>query len=214
MEKISVLITDDHVLFREGFLRSLKYNKSIGNVLLAGSGNEAIQLLQKNKVDIVFMDLMMKEMNGLEATKTILLQFPDQKVIILSQFDDEENIKRTIAAGARGYLTKTSDIVEINTAIKAVLKGGVFYSKEALSSMVAKKRQDPNLPLIVVQLTNREISIIELICKGFADKDIALKTGISKRTIEWHKRNLFKKANVRSPAGLINFAIINGYHKV
>jgi DNA-binding NarL/FixJ family response regulator len=111
-------------------------------VLLAGSGNEAIQLLQKNKVDIVFMDLMMKEMNGLETTKTILQQFPNQIVIILSQFDDEENIKRTIAVGARGYLTKTSDIVEINTAIKAVLKGGVFYSKVALSSMVAKKRQD------------------------------------------------------------------------
>jgi len=214
MEKISVLITDDHVLFREGFLRSLKYNKSIGNVLLAGSGNEAIQLLQKNKVDIVFMDLMMKEMNGLEATKTILLQFPNQKVIILSQFDDEENIKRTIAVGARGYLTKTSDILEINTAIKDVLKGGVFYSKEALSSMQDNKKPDPNLPLIVAQLTNREISIIELICKGFADKDIALKIGISKRTIDWHKRNLFKKANVRSATGLINFAIINGYHKV
>lgn len=205
-KKIKVLIVDDHTILRDGLERALGTNPSVGLVKQAASGKEALQVIKGFDPDIIFMDIFMDEMDGLETSVRILEMKPTIKIIAFSQFDDREHITGMFSAGVKGYVVKTSGISVINEAIKTVMEGRNYFTKE-LSNTVFGDIKSQRLNFKSYHLTQREIEILKYVANGLKVKQIAQNINISERTIEWHKNNLMEKLAVENTAALINKAI-------
>lgn len=203
---IKVLIVDDHAILRSGLERALGTNPLIGEVKQAASGKEAILMLHHFEPDIVFMDIFMDEMDGLETSVRILEMQPNVKIIAFSQFDDRDHITGMFAAGVKGYVVKTSGINIINEAINTVLEGRNYFTKE-LSNTIFGDFKNPRTSFNNYKLTLREKEILSHIVAGLKVKKIAEKLFISERTIEWHKTNIMEKLDVKSTAELIQLSI-------
>lgn len=210
LKKIKVLIVDDHTILRDGLERALGTNPNIGQVRQAASGKQALELLKKFEPDIVFMDIFMEEMDGLETSIRILDVFPETKIIAFSQFDDKEHITSMFSSGVKGYVVKTSGINVINEAIDTVMEGRNFFTKE-LSNIIFSdiKTQRPSFE--TNRLTVREIEILKHIVNGLKVRQIAEKLFLSERTIEWHKNNLMEKLEVDTVPELVQVAIKGGF---
>lgn len=208
---MDILIVDDHRIFREGFERALRLNDDVKSVYHAENGAEAILLIEKHEPDLVFMDIEMKVMNGMVATKEASKKFPKSKIIALTQFEDSYHAIKMFENGAKGYLIKTSGIDEINKAIHLVIQGNIYYAPEITDIITEHQRKRDKIILDNV-LSKRELEILNLICSGKSDKKIAEEIYLSARTIEWHRRNILTKTECKSSAQLINFAIDNGLY--
>lgn len=213
MQKIKVLIVDDHTLVRDGIRALLALVADINVVGEAANGKEALEKVKKLAPDVVLMDLAMPIMSGLEATRRIRKRFPGTKVLALTQYEDREYIVPTIEAGARGFVSKTAAFSELASAIQAVYQGGSFLSPMAAAAVVEECQQkvtiegekDP-----YQNLTDREREMLKLVAEGYTAKEIADMLVISLRTVETHKTNLMKKLNIHNKADLIRFAIRKG----
>jgi two-component system response regulator NreC len=213
MQKIKVLIVDDHTLVRDGVRALLALVSDISVVGEAANGKEALEKVKELAPDVVLMDLAMPIMSGLEATRRIRRRFPGTKVLALTQYEDREYIIPTIEAGARGFVSKTAAFSELASAIQAVYRGGSFLSPMAAAAVVEECQQkvsteeekDP-----YQQLTDREREMLKLVAEGYTGKEIADMLVISLRTVETHKSNLMKKLNIHNKADLIRFAIRRG----
>ena len=213
MQKIKVLIVDDHTLVRDGIRALLALVADINVVGEAANGKEALEKVKKLAPDVVLMDLAMPIMSGLEATRRIRKRFPGTKVLALTQYEDKEYIIPTIEAGARGFISKTAAFSELASAIQAVYQGGSFLSPMAAAAVVEECQQkvaiegekDP-----YQNLTDREREMLKLVAEGYTAKEIADMLVISLRTVETHKTNLMKKLNIHNKADLIRFAIRKG----
>lgn len=209
---IDVLIADDHALFRQGFEVLLKTLDTIQSVHHAENGEEVLVVLEKNKVDIVFMDIRMPIMNGIETTLKVKELFPTAKIIAISMMDDKVNILNMIRAGADGYILKHASFTEIQLAILTVQEGDKYFSIE-ISKIIntkdvekTKTRKFKEFP----DLTEREREIIALICQSYTNKEIGEKLFISDRTIGKHREHIHRKLNIDKVVDLIFFAIENG----
>jgi DNA-binding NarL/FixJ family response regulator len=213
MQKIKVLIVDDHTLVRDGIRALLALVADVKVVGEAANGKEALEKVKKLAPDVVLMDLAMPIMSGLESTKRIRKRFPGTKVLALTQYEDREYIIPTIEAGARGFVSKTAAFSELASAIQAVYQGGSFLSPIAAAAVVEECQQKVSAEGETdsyQNLTDREREMLKLVAEGYTAREIADMLVISLRTVETHKTNLMKKLNIRNKADLIRFAIRKG----
>ncbi len=214
MDEISVLIVDDHQIIVDGIKSLLKDQEGIKVVGDSSNGKEAIDFLHLIHADVVLMDIDMPVMNGIEATRQIKSSFDGTRVIILTMHNEGGLIKTVIAAGADGYLLKNSDQHELIGAIRRVAEGQSWFSAEVTRSLINQPTtnmksfsQDSR----TANLTSREIEVLKLIAQGHTNKEIGEKLFISHRTVDTHRTNLMKKLEVSNIAGLIRFAIKQGF---
>ncbi|MBN2891184.1 MAG: response regulator transcription factor [Bacteroidales bacterium] len=206
MEVYTVIIADDHVIFRKGMktvLNEIPFVKVIAEV---SNGVELMKLMRKQSVDIIFMDINMPEMNGIEATKQVTEKFPNTAVIALTMHEEIGYFNQMIDAGANGFLLKKTTKEELEEAIKTVLEGENYYSKEFVNSMninIPKKKK------VDVDLSKREIEILELICRGYSNVEMAKKLNLSQKTIDGHRTRLLEKTGAKNAANLVMFALKN-----
>ena len=214
MDPIKILITDDHQIIIDGIKSLLDDEESVSVIGEATNGREALNYLKLLKPDLVLMDIDMPVLNGIEATQMIKSDFPDIKVIILSMHNESGLIKTLLKAGADGYVLKNADRSELVEAIKMVSAGKSYFSADVTRSLA--KDDDALVSNFqksskVADLTAREIEILKLIAEGYSNKEIGEKLFISHRTVDSHRTNLMKKLDVNNVAGIIRFAISNGF---
>jgi DNA-binding NarL/FixJ family response regulator len=208
MEKIQIIIADDHQLFRNGLKILLNSFPEFEVTGEAANGEEFLKLLKTIQADIALMDIKMPEMDGIEATRRGLKLCPGMNIIALSMYGEEEYYYKMVDAGAKGFLLKDSDISEVKEAILTIAKGGSFFSQELLYHVIQKiKHREQESKS--ANLSKREKEILIKICEGFSNQEIAEALFISKRTVDKHRANLLGKTNSKNTASLILFAIRN-----
>ena len=212
--RIAVLLAEDHMIVREGLKKLLEAESDIEVVGEATTGRQAVELSQKLRPAVIVMDIAMPQMNGLEATRQILKTFPDMKVIILSAHSDDAYVESATALGASGYLIKQTSAHFLSEAIRDVQKGKTFFSP-TVSKRFHKRQQESldrkGLPKAdVVQLSSREVEVLQLIAEGEANKQIAESLSISIKTVEKHREHLMRKLDIHDTAGLTRYAIEAG----
>lgn len=215
MNKITVLLADDHAIIREGLRALLETEADIEVVGEAQTGRQAVQLTKRLLPAVVVMDIAMPLLNGLEATRQILKAVPATKVLILSAHRDDEYVDEVIRLGAAGYLIKQTSAHVLPKAIREAYKGKSFFDP-VISERLGNRQQ--NAPRGAagwrkkgdVRLTSREVEILQLIAEGKANKQTADELGISIKTVEKHRQNLMSKLDVHDTAGLTRYAIASG----
>jgi DNA-binding NarL/FixJ family response regulator len=208
MEKIRIIIADDHQLFRNGLKLLLNSFTEFEVAGEASNGEEFLRLLKTTPANVALMDINMPEMDGIEATRKGLKICPSLNIIALSMYGEEEYYYKMVDAGAKGFLLKDSDISEVREAIITVIKGGSFFSQELLYHVIQKIKLREQEPKSAV-LSKREKEILLKICEGFSNQEIAETLFISKRTVDKHRANLLGKTNSKNTASLILYAIRN-----
>jgi len=210
-EYIHIIIADDHEIVRDGIIAMLEEYDHIQVAGEAKSGQEVIGLCEAdndNKIDLIIMDLNMGEMGGIEATRKVKERFPYIKVLALTMMKEEEKIREMTEAGASGYIFKNSGVEELVEAIKKVMDGELYFSDEAVYNIITRKNEKGhNAQAAETDLTDREVEVLELICKEFTNAEIAEKLYISVRTVDAHRRNLLQKTGARNTAGLVRYAM-------
>jgi DNA-binding NarL/FixJ family response regulator len=213
MKKISVYIVDDHSLFREGLKLLLSNLDYIDKIYEAENGQQFIDGLAKNHVDIAMLDIEMPVMNGVQAARLAKEIAPEIKLIALSMYADESYYLSMIEAGACGFLLKNSNFREVEKAIIDVSNEKSYISIEILNNIL-KHPQKNSFTGYNENLTEREAEILLLICNGLTNNEIADRLVLSKRTIDKHRENLLQKTQSKNTANLVIYALKNGYLKV
>lgn len=210
MAKIRVALVDDHQLVRDGLKSILLSINDVEVVGEASDGRGAIDLARNLDVDVMIMDIAMSGLNGLEATMRITEKHPDIKVLILSMYDSEEYIARTMQNGARGYLLKNSAPEEFESAIRKVAAGAIYLSPEIGDQMRRHLLNQTRSTDMLEILSTRQREILQAIAEGKSTKDIAALLSISPKTVETHRGHLMQKLNIHDVAGLVRYAIRHG----
>jgi DNA-binding NarL/FixJ family response regulator len=208
MEKIRIIISDDHQLFRNGLKILLNSFPEFEVTGEASNGEDFLRLLKSTEADIALMDINMPEMDGIEATRKGLKINPSINIIALSMYGEEEYYYKMVDAGAKGFLLKDSDISEVKEAIHTVMKGGSYFSQELLYHVIQKIKHREHESK-AANLSKREKEILFKICEGLSNQEIADNLFISKRTVDKHRANLLGKTSSKNTASLILFAIRN-----
>ena len=211
IKPITVLLADDHMIVREGLKKLLEAESDIEVVGEAATGRKAVELTRKLHPAVVVMDIAMPQLNGLEATRQILKEMPNVKVLILSAHSDDAYVENVTALGAVGYLIKQTSAHFLSEAIREVHKGKTFFSPTVAKRF--QKRQQESLDrkgqpkANISHLSSREVEVLQLIAEGEANKQIAEKLCISIKTVEKHRDHLMSKLDIHDTAGLTRYAI-------
>jgi len=208
MNIIRLVIADDHEIFRKGLRIVLNEMDEVKVIGEAQNGHESLEILKNQEADLVLMDIRMPVMDGIEATKKILEKYPRVKVIALTMFEEISYFNQMIEAGADGYLLKKTNKDELRRAITQVMSGESYFSEEFISSV--NRTQRPAVRLATIELTEREQEVLELICKGMSNAEIARFLGVSARTVDGHRAHLLEKTGAKNSPHLVMFAIKNG----
>lgn len=215
MKKIRVLLAEDHTIVRQGLVALLRSEPDIEVAGEASDGLLAIELAKKLIPDVVLMDIAMKHLNGIEATRQIKKLFPHMKVLVLTMYDNEEWIFQIFKAGASGYLIKDSAMTDLISAIRAIYQGDSFLSpsisKKVIEEYIRKAEMGEKTGVDI--LTDREREILQLIAEGQSTPQIASLLCISKKTVEAHKTHIMEKLNIHDKVGLVKYAIRIGLTK-
>ena len=211
MPKIRVLLADDHKLFRAGIRSLLQTLDDIEVVAEAGDGREALRLAAAHRPDVVFMDIMMPNLNGLDAAARIAHAYPHTRVIMLSMSADEDSVLKTLRAGAVGYLVKTADPAELELAIRAAMRGEKFLSSAVSEHVVSVclNRLDKEQTSLE-RLTPRQREVLQLVAESHTTKDIAKRLEISTKTAEAYRGELMRALDIHDIASLTRYAIRTG----
>ena len=216
MNKIRVLLADDHAILREGLRALLSLADDIDVVGEAADGQEAIDRVNVLQPDVVLMDVSMPGLGGLEATLQIRRQRPDTRILVLTQYEDPEYVRRFLQAGVSGYVLKKSAGADLAAAIRAVHRGGLVLdpevAKEALRAPAMPGGTSAARPYDT--LTDREKQVLKLVAEGKANKEVAEILGISVKTAMSHREHLMEKLDLHSRTELIHFAIRAGVIRV
>jgi len=205
MEKISILIADDHKLIRETWSYILNGDSRFNVIAACGNAEEAVEMARKKRPSVILMDISMTPFSGLEATQQIRKVSPGSKVIGVSMHSQPAYAKKMLQIGAKGYVTKNSSKEEMIKAILEVSNGNKYICDEIKNIISEQLLEDnPNSPNINA-LTEREMQIINLIKEGFSSKEIAGNLQISLKTVEVHRHNILKKLKLKNSASLVNF---------
>ena len=215
MDKISVLIADDHTLFRKGVRKMLEVEEDMKVVGEAGTGREALEQARALMPDVILMDIKMPDLDGIEATRTLRREMPHVGIIFVTMFQDDEFVFKGLQAGGRGYILKDTDPETMLRAIRAVAHG-----ESLLGPTIAQKalRQFSALPgkqaPLVDELTPRELEVLMLIAEGLCNKEIAGELSISEKTVKNHINNIFSKLHLYDRTQAMLYAIRKGLVKV
>lgn len=207
---IKVLLVDDHEMVRIGLAAVLSTEEDIEVIGEASSGAEGIRLATEYKPDVVLMDLVMEEMDGIETTRRLLQQLPECKVIVLTSFLDDEKIYPVIEAGAFSYLLKTSRASEITQAIRAAMNGQPILESQVATKIMNRFRQPQQLAPAHHELTEREMEVLHLIAAGKSNQDVADELYIGIKTVKFHVTNILAKLGVEDRTQAAIYAYKNG----
>ena len=208
------MLAEDHTIVREGFRRLIETEQDLEVVGEARNGREAVALAKKLRPGVVLMDIAMPELNGLEATRQILMVLPNTRILILSAHNDEGYFKNAMESGAVGFLLKQSTAHDLGQAIREVNRGHVFFgpfiSKLYLEGERKSWDRARRSKLSNSGLTSREMEVLQLIAEGKANKQTAAELGIGMKTVEKHRGHLMQKLGIHDTAGLTRYAISEG----
>lgn len=204
---IKVLIVDDHEMVRIGVSAYLATQDDIEIVAEAKNGKEAIEKALSLKPDIILMDLVMKEMDGIEATRKIIEEWPEAKIIIVTSFIDDDKVYPALEAGAKSYLLKTSNASEIREAIRSTYNGQSILQPEVTGKLMNQFKQPASLPHET--LTEREMEILLLMSEGKTNQEIADELFISIKTVKVHVSNILAKLDVQDRTQAVIYAFQN-----
>ncbi len=207
MSKTKIIIVDDHGIFRDGVKLVISQTKDYEVVAEAENGVEFLNLLEVEIPDIILMDISMPVMDGVQATKLALEKYPQLRVITLSMFGDEEYYFRMIELGVKAVVLKKSGSTELLHAIDEVAKGNNYFSQDLLKKMVFKISAPQEKEEL--KISPREKDVLNLICNGFTNKEIADELFISAKTVDRHRTSLLQKTETRNAAHLVMYAIQN-----
>ena len=208
---IKLILVDDHKMFREGLRFALSQVDGIEVTGEADNGKAFLKLLTEQNPDVVLMDISMPLMDGAEATEEALKLKPEIKIIALSMFGDAEYYQKMVSKGVKGFLVKETGIDELTKAIQTVHGGETYFSQQLLQNII-RNIANPSVKGYknkAIELTRREEEVLELICKGYSNKEIADALFISQKTVEGHKSNLMEKTHTKSAINLMLFALKN-----
>jgi len=207
MGTVRIAIVDDHDLFREGIRLVLEQIEGFEVVLDTADGHVLIDSVQSIMPDVVLMDVNMPTIDGVETTRRVLETMSNLKVIALTMFSDVSHYTQMINSGVKGFVLKNANKHELQQAISEVFNGGNYFSQEILQKVafqtVEARGHNPN------RLSDRELCVLQLVCKGLRTQEISEKLFISAKTVEVHRSNIFLKAEVRNTPELIIWAIKN-----
>jgi DNA-binding NarL/FixJ family response regulator len=209
---IRVVLADDHPIVRAGIRSELEKIPDVMVVAEASDGREALALIKEHQPNVVFMDISMRGLNGLEATARITKEFPKVRVVILSMHQNEEYFWQALKVGASGYLLKKAATTELTSALRRVASGEIYLARE-ISNRLVKKLPFQHIahqksPL--EKLTDRQREILQLIAEGQTTKAIALILKVSPKTVEYHRAKLMERLNIFDIPGLVRFALQSG----
>jgi DNA-binding NarL/FixJ family response regulator len=210
-DKTDIVIVDDHKLFRKGIKALLEEFSFTGKVYEAGNGIELLELLKgvSPLPEIILLDIQMPVMDGIEAHKKIQKLYPQIKVVVLTMADDEQFMIHMIAQGVNGYLLKNADPEELENALQKLQKNE-FYFPADMAHLILKSTREKNFSWKnIVEFSEREMEVLELICKEHTAPEIALKLRLNTRTIENYRTKLLEKTGTKNIAGLVVYAIKN-----
>jgi len=210
MEKITILLVDDHKLIRDSWSFILNSDPRFEVIGETSSGEEAIELAKAQRPQIVLMDVNMTPINGFEATKQIRKFSPGSKIIGISMHSMPAYARRMLQMGAMGYVTKNSSKDEMITAIVEVNNGKKYVCEEVKNILAQQELEQDNEHPDMNVLSRREIEIVQLIKEGLSSKEVALRLDISLKTVEVHRYNILKKLNLKNTASLVNFINAQG----
>lgn len=212
MTKIKVAIADDYKIFREGLKVSLAQDDKLDMIFEVDNGEDLLKNIETNKPDVIIMDLKMPIMDGMEATQLLRKKHADIKIVVVSMYDDDKFIIHLMEIGANGYLFKNAEPDEIRKAIHAVYENGYYFNdivnKALLKKLVLKGNIKPSFNQNV-ELTERELQVLKLICEEKTAAEIGKEIFLSPRSVEGIRQRLIEKVGVRNTAGLVMFAAKN-----
>jgi len=211
--QMSILIVDDHKIFRDGLKQLLSHFSYVGAIKEASNGKEFLEMIDDQCFDIVLIDIEMPIMNGIEATQKAISKYPNINIIALTTFHDEDYLDQMMIAGVSGYMLKRSTMEEFDTALNRVYSGGNYFSDEILSILTRNMNKNLNTLDNISQtpyFSDRESEILKLVCKGLNNEQIADIVHLSPKTIEKHKSSLFQKTDTKNTVNLIIYVLTNG----
>ncbi|MHC4562289.1 MAG: response regulator [Planctomycetota bacterium] len=209
---IRVLLADDHVIVREGFRALIENEPDMEVIAQADDGLKAVEAARDHVPDVVVMDVAMPNLNGIEATRQIVAQFPSVRVVALSVHSDRRYVSQMLRAGSMAYLLKNCAPGELVAAIRSVVSGQTYLASDLVDMVVESylRGDKPAEPAPVAVLTPREREILQLVAESKTAKEIAAMLHISVRTVDAHRQNIMKKLSVNSIAGLTKYAVREG----
>ncbi|MDO1450665.1 response regulator transcription factor [Rhodocytophaga aerolata] len=228
---IKILLVDDHQIVRDGLISVLSPDKNLTIEGQAATGKEAIAFLEGREVDVVLMDINMPEMNGLEATRYIRVNFPSVKILLLTMLDKEQVLLEAVEADAHGYVLKTAGYKEILHAIHVLYQGEEYFSTDVTKMLISflqstssltRRRSNTNpqasFPIIPAEhlpdeITPRELKVLQLIAQGYTNKQMSDILFVGRRTIEGYRQKLLEKTGSTNSATLVRYAIHQGLIK-
>jgi DNA-binding NarL/FixJ family response regulator len=202
--KITIMIVEDHDLFRSGLKRAVDEIKNLELAGEAENGAVFLELLKENRPDIILMDIKMPVMDGIEATEQALKIDPSLKIIALTIFGEEEFLYTMIQKGISGFMLKSTSINELGRAIQLVSNGHQYFSPEISGLLVKKIKDSSSVPL---HLTNKEKIILRLLCKGLSSSEMAKELYLSRRTVEGYRARLLQKTEQSNTLNLVLYAL-------
>lgn len=215
MDRIRILLADDHTLIRSGIATLLKTNRDFEIVGEAADGEEAVEKTKQLRPDVLVIDLSMPKLSGIEATRIIKKQYPDVNILVLTMHESEEYVYQIVKSGAGGYVLKSAGKEELSAAIRAVMRGERFFSPRVSEIMAdgylrRVESEGEQAKTDDVPLTRREREILRLVVKGLTNQQIADQLNISPRTVDTHRTNIMQKLDIHEVANLVRYAIEHG----
>ncbi|QSW90293.1 response regulator transcription factor [Flavobacterium endoglycinae] len=210
MNRINLLIADDHTMFLQGIISLLEQEPNITVVDKAVNGIEALEIIKKGVVDFIILDISMPEMDGIELSKILKKQHPDVKILIVSTHSNVMIVSRLIRIGVNGYLLKNAAKEELLKAINTIAQGENYFAEELEEKYLTNSSRIEKQVSNLTELSSREKEILVLIAQEYNTAEIAEKTFISLNTVNTHRRNLLSKLNAKNTAGLVKYAVENG----
>jgi DNA-binding NarL/FixJ family response regulator len=199
-----VIIADDHTLFRQGLRLILEDIENLDVIADVANGKELINIVRELLPDLIIMDINMPQINGIEASRILLHEFPELKILVVSMYGDEQYYNSVIENGVKGFILKDAENTELRAAVNAILNGKTYFSQELLLKLIRNRKNSDQ-----ILLTQRERQILELICQGLNTTEIAARLFLSERTVDNHRANLLDKTGCRNSLSLVLYAFRN-----
>jgi len=213
MEKLRIMLAEDHLTVREGIKLLINSQPDMEVICEAGDGAAAIKLAQKSAPDIIVMDVSMPEINGLKATKRLKQVAPNIKILTLTRHTDDAYLQQLVESGASGYVLKQSAPSELIRAIRSIAEGNNYLDPALTAKMFGgfARRSITLRGELTAKLTDRESEVLRYIALGYSNKEIAERMQVSVKTVEAHKANAMRKLDMRSRIDIVRFAILQGW---